>query len=261
MDANNIPINELVGFMLALVRTASWMVISPPFNNRSLPRIVKIGTAAAISLPLAGKLPADQVTLETGALLTQVFMQMATGLMLGFLTHVLFSAVQSAGAMIDLFGGFTMTQAMDPMGNNQQSVFGRFYQLTAVTLLFVINGHLLLLKGFMTSFEVVPLDGMHFAGFQSLLLDAVSKMGLAAIEIAGPLLAAYFLAEVALGLLSKAAPQLQILQFGFPFKILLTLLLVGSAIPLLPGAIDSLINDVLRSGMRVLHFSSGGGEA
>lgn len=94
-----------------------------------------------------------------------------------------------------------------------------------------------------------------------MLLNAVTKMGLAAIEIAGPLLVAYFLAEIALGLLTKAAPQLQILQFGPPFKILLTLLLVGTAMPLLSGAVESLIDGVVHSGTKVLQsMAIGGGE-
>lgn len=258
MDATNLPlpISDLVGFVLAMVRVASWMIISPPFNNRLIPKRVKVGIAAVIALPLAHRLPADQVTLETGALLTQVFLQMATGLMLGFLTYIIFSAVQMAGGLIDTFGGFTMSMAMDPFGQSQSSIFGRFYQLLAVVLLMAINGHLMLIKGFMSTFEVVPLDTSRLGGFNEMLLEGMARMGLAALEIAGPLLVAYFLAEVALGLLSKAAPQLQILQFGFPFKILITLLLVGSALPLLPGAIDTLVDDIVRSGTRVL--KSGG---
>ena len=203
-------------------------------------------------------MPADQVPLEGAPLAGMVILQIATGLALGFLTQLVFSAIQAAGALIDLMGGFTMSQALDPYLNSQSSLFGRFYQMTAITLLFAINGHLLLIKGFMTSFEAVPLGGIQLDNLRTVLLHDVSLFMLAAIEIAGPLMAAFFLAEVALGLLSKAAPQLNVFTFGFPFKILLTLLMVGWAIPLIPGALHTLIMHVLRDGVGALTAGGGG---
>ena len=71
---------------------------------------------------------------------------------------------------------------------------------------------------------------------------------LAAIEIAAPVLAAMFLAEVALGLLTRAAPQLNPLQLGLPLKALLALMLTGLALPLLPAILPNLVRDVLRAG-------------
>lgn len=242
----------IVGFLLALVRTTAWMAVSPPFNTRQIPRLVKLGCAAGISMVVAPQLPTDQITLETGPLLGMILIQVATGLVLGFITQMLFAAVQAAGSLIDLFGGFTLTQSLDPFMNNQSSVFGRFYGLIAVTLLFVINGHLLLIKGFMTSFEAVPLGGIELDSLKEVIIGNVSTFMLAALEIVGPLLAAFFLAEVALGLLSKAAPQLNIFTFGFPFKILLTLLLIMWAIPVVPEALQTLLNNSLRDGISVL---------
>jgi flagellar biosynthetic protein FliR len=253
-----IPVNEAVGFIFALVRTASFMVLAPPFNNRSIPRRIKIGLAAGISLALAPKLPADQVSLEASYLMTGVITQTLTGLALGMICMILLQAVSLAGALIDLFGGFTLSMAMDPFSQSQSSIFGRFYSLIGTTMLFAINGHLMLIKGFLTSFEAVPLSGLGMESFTNFLLKEVGMLMLAACEIAGPLLAAYFLTEVALGMLSKAAPQMNIIQFGFPLKILLTLLMVGAALPIIPGALDSLLNEVLRGGMELM---GSGGEA
>ena len=82
------------------------------------------------------------------------------------------------------------------------------------------------------------------------LLDALGLFFLSALEIAAPLLGALFLTEVALGLLSKAAPQMNVFTLGFPIKILLTLLLAGLALPLLPDAVDGLVGAATRSGDR-----------
>ena len=252
-----IPVAHLVGFLLALVRTSAWMATSPPFNTRLVSRYVKLGVAAGISFVLAPKIPADQVTLEAGPLMVMVVTQIVTGLALGFLTQLVFAAVSAAGSLIDMFGGFTLSQSFDPLLNNQTSVFGRFYQLLATTLLFVTSGHLMLIKGFMTSFEAVPLGGVEFDNFKELLLKDMSMFLLSAVEIAGPLLVAYFLTEVALGLLSKAAPQLNILTFGLPLKILLTLMLVAAAVPLVPGAVETLVNHSIRDGVALLGAGAG----
>jgi flagellar biosynthetic protein FliR len=165
--------------------------------------------------------------------------------------------VQAAGELIDLFGGFTVAPAFDPLSNAQSSTFGRFYQLLAVTLLFVINGHILLVRGFMTSFEAINATSPRLENLSGNLASAVALFFLAAIEIAAPLLAALFLAEVALGLLSRAAPQMNVFLIGFPFKILLTLLLGGLALPLLPGSVESLLGQAMRHGANITRAFTG----
>jgi flagellar biosynthetic protein FliR len=256
VDQQQIPVAELVGFMFALVRTSAFFVLAPPFNSRNIPRRIKIGLAAGISLVLAPKLPANQVSLDASYLVTGAVTQMCTGLALGMITMILMQAVGLAGQLIDTFGGFTMSMAMDPMLNAQSSIFGRFYSLIGTTMLFAINGHLMIVKGFLTSFDAVPLSGLGMQNFRDLLLKETGMLMLAACEIAGPLLGAYFLTEIALGFLGKAAPQMNIIQFGFPLKILLTVLMVGAALPIIPGAMHTLVDNVLSGGMTLMHGKS-----
>ena len=241
----------LVAFLLALVRSSAWVAIAPPFNSRLIPVQVKIGLSAVLAMSvapqLATHLPSDG-SLSTPDLIGAVFLQVGAGLILGFIATLLLSAVQAAGGLIDLFGGFTITQSMDPFSNAQSSVFGRVYQLLATTLLFAIGGHLLLVRGFMSSFDAVGITGFKMAGVSDLLIHDFLKFFVAAIEIAGPLLAALFLAEVVLGLLSRAAPQMNVFALGFPLKILITLLMASVAIPLLPDAVNNLVHEIVRAG-------------
>jgi flagellar biosynthetic protein FliR len=248
----------LTGFLLALVRASAWIAIVPPFATRAIPAMVKIGIAAAIALPMADRMTATAPTLDGGPLIAAAVLQVAIGLSLGFVVYLLFAAVQAAGELIDLFGGFTVAPAYDPLANAQSSTFGRFYQLLATTLLFVINGHILLLRGFMTSFDAVSITGPSLDDFSSNLLHTLSLFFLAAVEIAAPLLAALFLSEVALGLLSRAAPQMNVFMLGFPIKILLTLLLGGLALPLLPGSIQAILDSALRGGADLMRAFTGG---
>ena len=241
----------LVGFLLALVRASCWLVLVPPFGTRTIPAPVKIGLAGALSLPVAETVAKTVPSLDQpAALIGAVAMQVAIGLSLGFVVYLMFSAVQAAGELIDLFGGFTVAPAYDPLSNAQSSTFGRFYNLLATTLLFAINGHVLLVRGFMTSFDSISASPtLH--DLSSGLIGDLGTFFLAAVEIAAPLLAALFLAEVALGLLSKAAPQMNIFMVGFPVKILLTLMLAGLALPLLPSSMNSLLTTALHAGSRM----------
>jgi flagellar biosynthetic protein FliR len=247
----------LIGFLLALVRASAWLLIVPPFATRSIPAMVKIGLAAAIALPVAGKLAPETNIVDLGPLLAAIVLQIGIGISLGFVVYMLFAAVQAAGELIDLFGGFTVAPAFDPLSNAQSSTFGRFYQLLATTLLFVINGHILLLRGFMTSFDAIDGTSPQLGDLSGNLTHSIGLFFIAAIEIAAPLLAALFLAEVALGLLSRAAPQMNVFLIGFPFKILLTLLLGGLALPLLPGSIESLLGQALRQGAALTEAFTG----
>lgn len=250
-----LPVATLLGFLVAMVRITSWMLLSPPFNTRTVPRTVKLGLAAGMSLPLASHFPERAVTFDTLGLLGIMVPQILTGVALGYLTQLMFKAIEVAGSLIDVFGGFTMSMSMDPFGNSQSSVFGRFYGMLASVLLFVTNGHLFLIRGFMTSFDAIPVDLAHVDDYERLLVSGLGKLMLAAVEIAGPLLASYFLAEIVMGLLTKAAPQLNVMTFGFPFKILLTLLMISSAIPLVPDALHNLLRHVLTDGLQMLRVA------
>jgi flagellar biosynthetic protein FliR len=122
-------------------------------------------------------------------------------------------------------------------------VFGRFYNLVAVTILFASEGHQLILRGFLQSFRTLPLNATFSMGTLSeLLLRGVGEMFLSAIQIAGPLIAVLFLTDVAFGLLNRVAPALNAFQLGFPAKILLVLLLSGLAITMLPRVIDTIVD-------------------
>lgn len=237
----------ITGFVLVLVRAIAWIIVAPPFSMRAIPIQVKLGLAAALALAIGPNLPGDGVPMEVVPLVGATLTQVAIGLLLGFLTMMLISAVAAAGEMIDMFSGFSISAAYNPLTESSGGVFSRFYNLLALTLLFAINGHMLLIRGFITSFDAVPITGVPLTDLSSIFIDTIGQFILAAIEIAAPLLAVLFLAEIAMGLLSRAAPQMNVFALGFSVKILVALGLAGLAIPILPGAVTSLVETAVRS--------------
>jgi flagellar biosynthetic protein FliR len=247
----------LVAFLLAMARAGAWILVAPPFAGRLLPTQVKTGLAAALALAAAPRLAAHPVPLEAAPLVGAAALQVTVGLALGLSTLILLSAAQAAGELIDLAGGFSAAQALDPLTNLSASVFGRFYQLLATTVLFVIGGHLVLVRGFLASFAAVGLSAPALGELSRVLLRDLAMFLVAALEIAGPLLAALFLTDIVLGLLSRAAPQLNVFSLGFALKIAMTLLLAGVALTSLPGEVGSLLEHALRAGAAILRALGG----
>src|SRR4051812_8225118 len=152
-----------------------------------IPGQVKMGVSAALALAVAPQLaPHINVNLDTPSLIGAIVVQVAVGLTLGFLANLLLSAIQTAGSFIDLFGGFTIAQAYDPMANASSTMFSRVYQLLMVTLLFAIDGHLLMVRGFMNSFDAIGATGLRMGSLQDLLMKDFGMFFVAALEIAAP---------------------------------------------------------------------------
>jgi flagellar biosynthesis protein FliR len=242
----------VTGYLLAMLRAAAWVFVCPPFGNRSVPTLVKVGLAVALSLVVGPRLADQAVPLEVGPLLSAAVLQIAAGLALGFLGVLLFATFSFAGGLIDLVSGYSVAQLFDPGTQAPTSIFGQFYAVLATTLLFAIDGHLLLVRGFITSFDAAPLTSLSVDTMAKLITGDIALLFVSALEIAAPLLAALFLSEAAMGLLSRAAPQMNIFQLGLPVKILVTLSLAGLALPLLPDAVSGITNQVVRQGLSLV---------
>lgn len=245
---------RLEGTMLAGVRLVAFFVVAPPFAYKAFPGTVKVALGIALAIGVAPRVTAGYATLDTGAFLVALVTQLVVGLALGFLVFLVFAAVQSAGSLIDLFGGFTLAQAFDPQSQVNGAQFTRLFQMTALALLFASGGYQLIVAGLVRSFDAVPLvsadgspAGFAFGGFAGVLVQALTQMFLATLQIAGPLVVVLFLADVGLGLLTRVAPALNAFQMGFPIKIGLTVLFAGALVMALPSVVSSLTGDAVQA--------------
>ena len=244
----------VMAILLASIRAGVWLALCPPFNNRGTPATVKVLMSVAIALPLAPKL-ALQVPPEMSAayLVANAVEQAAVGAALAFLTMLIFAATQIAGNLIDLVGGFSLAFAMDPFSLQGNAVFGRFYGLITMAIMYATDSHQLILRGFTQSFRAIPLNGtMSMTHFTQLVTTGAGQMFLAGLQIAAPLIAIMLAVDVALGLLTRAAPALNPFAFGFPAKIFLTLTVAGTAMMLLPNAMANLTTRSLNLVLRLL---------
>ena len=243
-----VPSATLAALLLASARATGFIVMAPPFNSGSIPMPAKGALALALSLVAYPHIVGTVPEVTAGFLVVTAITEAIIGAALGFIVQVFFTAVQLAGDIIDVAGGFSLQPAYDPMSLSTQGAIGRLHYLLAITLLFTSGAHLLLIRGFVTSYTGLPLGGsLPTDQLGQTMLTAFSMMFLAALQIAGPLVAVLLLADVALALLSKAAPALNIFALGFPVKIMITLTLLGLTFPLLPSALDGLMDTALQA--------------
>jgi flagellar biosynthetic protein FliR len=238
----SVPLDLLIALLLASVRAAGFLLFAPPFANRAVNGQVKAFLSVGLALPVAERLRAQAPPAEPAALFTAVVEQALAGVVVGLLCAAVFAAVQSAGDVLDLFGGFQLASAYDPLMQSQSAIFGRLYTWTTSSALVVSGGHLLLLQGFLRTFDVLPLNAsVDTTTVARLFSHEIGQLVLSALQIAAPLVAVLFVADIGLGLLSRVAPALNVFAMGFPLKILVTLTLGGFAFALLPGVVENLV--------------------
>jgi flagellar biosynthesis protein FliR len=246
-------------FVLAVARTAAFVLVTPPFNTRGVPSQARVSLAIALALPLTPGLVATAPALTSGQLVVRLLVQLATGLALGYLVMVAVSAVQAAGDLIDLVGGFNSSVALDPLMLTQTSVFGRLHQFVAVTILFATDGHLMIVHGLSRSLQAMPDPRISWQALGAAIVADVSGLLTAALQIAAPIIAAMLIADVSLGLLTRAAPALNAFALAFPLKILFSLLLVGFVVAELPSALHDLVQQSVLAVLRLSGAGTGGG--
>jgi flagellar biosynthetic protein FliR len=238
----------VLAYLLASLRIVTWLVVVPPFSTRAVPTMAKVVLSLGLALTVAPALAETSVPLTLGPLLVSVVTQVATGAALGFLTSLMFAAVAAAGSLIDVFGGFALAQGFDPLGQQGSTIFGTFHQWLFTMLLFASGGHLLVIGGLLRTFDLMPVgDTPDVGGGSDLLVNAFSLFVVIAVQVALPMIAVLFVADLGLALMTKVAPALNALNVMFPAKIGLTLILLGLSFPVLITVTERVVDHAMRA--------------
>jgi len=238
----------LLAYLLASVRITAWLVLAPPFNTASVPSTVKVVLGLGLSFAVAPQLAHRSLPESTPGLIGCALVQVLIGVALGFVTQLLLSALATAGALIDVFGGFQLAAAFDPLAMTSNSVFGRFYQMIATALMMATGAHLIVIAGLLHTFDYLPLTGVpDLTTWPHAFSTAFGLAFALAVQIALPLVAVLFVADIGLALLTKVAPSLSAINVMYPAKIGLTLLLVGLSFPALRPALDHAVQLVTQA--------------
>ena len=220
----------MVALVLLASRVGGVVLVAPFFSARMVP--VTVRTAMVILFTIVLHPAARSVAGPRGITPAAVLGETLIGLTIGLAAALIIGAAEVAGEYISLQIGLSGAALLDPLSNNQSAVLGTFLQLFAVTVLLTAGGHLVMLEALADSTQRLPLGSALTA--DTGLLDIVNLGGTLfafGLRFAAPVIAVALVANVALAVLSRAAPQLNILQLAFPIQILVGLATLMAAIP------------------------------
>ena len=213
----------IVAFFFPLARVLALLVAAPPFNNPAVTVRVKLLLGLAITIAIAPTLqqiPVAEPASGMGLLI--LAQQIVIGFAMGFSMRLVFSAVDMAGMMISNQMGLGFATAYDPASASQTPVISEFLGVLALLIFMAINGHLMVIATLGKSFAVLPIGAG--AAASSTWLNIASAGGIifsSGVLLALPLVVAMLITNIALGILVRVAPQLNLLAIGFPVTILL----------------------------------------
>ena len=231
---------QSAGFVLVLARVTPLFLVAPLFSARQVPARVRTIVAVALAIgltPLA--MSGQRVPADVLALFGLVLKELLVGLAFALSIALLFAAVASAGALLDMLVGFSFGAIVDPLTGNQSAVLSQLYGLVALAIFVAIDGDAWLIGGLARTFELVPLTAApDVQALATGVVEAFTNIFAAALEVAAPVLLAVVITDVAFGVVTRVVPQMNVFAVGFPVKVVVGLLVVGASLPFVSGWIS-----------------------
>jgi flagellar biosynthesis protein FliR len=235
----------LISFIWPLTRILGLIMVAPVFGHRSVPARVKIGLGIFIALIIAPTLPPmPDVGLGSWHGLFILVQQLLIGMAIGFIMRVVFAAVEAAGEIVGLQMGLGFASFFDPQSAGQTLVLARFFNMLAVLVFLAVNAHLLLIGVLVDSFQGLPISQqpLSAAGFYNVAAfgSTVFSVGL---QLALPLITILLLTNLALGILTRSAPQLNLFAIGFPITLGVGLIVVDMTLPYFVPQLEQMLHN------------------
>ena len=251
----------LISFIWPLTRILGLLMVAPVFGHRAVPGRVKIGLGVFIALIIAPTLPPmPDVGLGSWHGLFILVQQLLIGVAIGFTMRVVFAAVEAAGEIIGLQMGLGFASFFDPQSAGQTLVLARFFNMLAALVFLAINAHLLLIGILVESFQSLPISTQPLSaiGFYN-AASFGSTIFAVGLQLALPIIAILLMTNLALGILTRSAPQLNIFSIGFPITLGVGLIVLNITLPYFAPQFELLIQNGLKASAMVIHALRPGG--
>jgi len=219
-------------FLLPFFRIAAFFATVPVFGNQLVPQTVRLSLALVVALLVAPLIPVPS-TLELFSLKTivDVFQQVLIGAALGFFVQIFFHIFVLAGQMIAMQMGLGFASMVDPTNGVSVAVVSQFYVILVTLLFMAFNGHLVTIEVMVESFRFLPVGASSVANstIHAVFISAL-WMFASAFLLALPAVSAILIVNLAFGVMTRAAPQLNIFSLGFPFTLVFGIFILWVAL-------------------------------
>jgi len=259
-------------FLLIAARALAMIEVAPLLSSEAIPQVVKISLAGLVAFAviptakifMAANSPSGLVTLPGGTLsdlrsetfslrfFLLIIGEGIIGLILGFYIMIIFSAFSTAGQFFSLQMGFGASETFDPLSQIENPLMGQYLNLVSMLVFLalvnnkgeIIGGFNLLFTGFWSSVKTINIISL-VEGKEpvvTMIVSGLSRLFMDAMIISLPILGTLFLTSLTTGLISKAAPQINILSEGFPISISVAFILILASLPYMVEAFTRVIN-------------------
>lgn len=249
----NLPVNELMSWLTEwfwpFLRIGACLMVAPVFGATYTPARTRLALAIFISLavtPLLPPMPSVSLfSLEGIAIMAQ---QLLLGVAMGFVLQLVFDAIGLAGQLLANSMGLSFAFNVDPQRGAATAAVGQYYVIFMLLTFLALDGHLAIVELLVEGFVALPV-GAQGLGTEGLwtLIGLGSVMFSGALKIALPGLTALLVANIAFGLISRAAPTLNIFSVGFPISIVFGLLVLQLGLPGVQAGFLELMTDAFES--------------
>lgn len=256
---NIINVNSIPVFLLILVRVSAFFVTLPLFSYRTIPGHFKIGFSFFLSLIIFYTVDVTVIEID-GTYILLVLKEAMVGLLVGLIAYILLSAIQIAGGFIDFQMGFAIANVVDPQTGAQSPLMGQYFYIIALLFLLSVNGHHLLIDGIHNSYQFISIDA--FIPFQNgsiadFVINTFNKMFLIAFQMAIPIVGCLFLVDVALGIIARTVPQLNVFVVGLPLKILVSFMAIFVFLSLYVSLVNRLFESMFKVMRQLMQLFGG----
>lgn len=252
--------SEVIIFLLIFMRISGLFIAAPFLASRVIPRTVKVGLAFIISIVVFPLVSKPSVPLGTNvALALAVIKEVMVGYLLGLLVAFIMSAIQIAGRLMDFQMGFAMVNVVDPQYGGHVPLTGQIGYVFTLLVFLAVNGHHFLLRTLVGSFSAIPLLNFSLisTGMGAILRLFITSFVLA-LRIASPVMGALFLASVALGIIARTVPQMNVFVVGLPAKIVIGIAVLVLMMPVYLWSLEAIFSGSFDQVLEALFGTFGG---
>lgn len=247
-------------FLLIFVRVTSFFLMMPLFSYRTVPTHFKVGLGFFLSFIMYFTLDVPALEINSTYYLL-ILKEALVGVLIGLMAYIILSAIQVAGGFIDFQMGFAIANVIDPQTGAQSPLMGQYFYVISLFFLLMVNGHHLILDGIYYSYRFIPLDQgwlpLGSKGVAEYVVRSFNTMFMIALQMSLPIVGSLFLVDVALGILARTFPQLNIFVVGIPIKIAVSFIILLIVMGTLMVAVSKLFETMLTT-MRGLMSLFGG---
>ncbi len=232
----------IVSLLWPLTRVLGMIASAPILSHSAVPNRIKLGLGIMLTLiiiPTLPAIPSFEIFSFKGLLI--LAQQLMIGLAIGFCMRLVFSAIELAGHMIGMTMGLGFASFFDPQTSGQTTAISQFLVILAMLIFLSLNGHLLMVSAIANSFTSMPIGVETSSVDYMKIVQWAEMIFTAGMSLALPVVTALLITNMALGILTKTAPQLNLFGIGFPITISVGFIVLAVSLSSIEKPIENLI--------------------